>query len=99
MDHASSRDLKGKCCDTKQSLVALASHERHCRLKLPSVATGWFWSIAPYVCQHIGVESVVRPQLHFAKADIGRCRVGYASLPPYMLADDVRNFRGQHAAA
>lgn len=58
-----------------------------------AVATQKLWAgcIFPYVCQHIGVVSRVRPKWKWNSRPSGR--VGYYSHPPYALSDKVRAFR------
>jgi hypothetical protein len=46
--------------------------------------------LAPYVCQHFGVESLVRPHLEFFRERTGR--IGLAARGPFALADRVRSF-------
>lgn len=51
-----------------------------------------FWSgvIYPFVCQHIGVQSIVRPAYRWESREGGR--VGYHVVPPFAMSDQVRNF-------
>jgi len=48
--------------------------------------------IHPYVCQHIGVVSKVRPAWEFHTCNYGRGRLGRGASPPYSLARGVRVF-------
>jgi glycosyltransferase involved in cell wall biosynthesis len=48
--------------------------------------------IHPFVCQHIGMVSLVRPRRSWNVGGRHRGRVGYYSRPPYVLADTVRQF-------
>lgn len=52
----------------------------------------WAGCIYPFVCQHIGITSLVRPGKTWKFATSGR--VGYYAYPPYSLAPSVRKFRG-----
>lgn len=45
----------------------------------------------PFVCQHIGMVSLVRPRVGWTSRG-GSGRVGLAARPPYMMADVVKNF-------
>jgi len=51
-----------------------------------------FWAgvIMPFVCQHFGVVSLVRPRRNWHRGSKGR--VGFYVQPPYTLADEVRCF-------
>jgi len=51
----------------------------------------WGGVIFPFVCQHIGVSSLVRPHRKWVAGK--RARVGYYSSPPYAMSDTVRVFR------
>lgn len=53
----------------------------------------WAGCIYPFVCQHFGIQSLVRPDKSWSVNVNGR--VGYHAKPPYVLASVVRNFRGQ----
>ncbi len=48
--------------------------------------------LVPYVCQHIGVVSQVRPGLEFYDPETEAARLGRHSLPPFALAEKVRQF-------
>jgi hypothetical protein len=48
--------------------------------------------IYPYVCQHIGIVSEVRPTWGFHTSNYGRGRLGRGASPPYSLARTVRVF-------
>ncbi len=50
----------------------------------------WAGCIYPFVCQHFGVQSLVRPDRKWTFATRGR--IGYHAQPPYELADTVRQF-------
>lgn len=56
------------------------SHRRECEVQL----------LAPYVCQHFGVESLIRPHLEFFRERTGR--IGLAARGPFAIADRVRSF-------
>jgi hypothetical protein len=47
--------------------------------------------INPFVCQHIGMVSLVRPRVGWTSRG-GSGRVGLAARPPYVVADVVKNF-------
>ena len=48
----------------------------------------WAGCIFPFVCQHIGVKSLVRPKKPWKQGRNGR--VGYHVHPPYAMAGEVR---------
>jgi len=48
--------------------------------------------IHPFVCQHIGVVSLVRPHADWTKVSVAG-RIGYDARPPYAMAEQVRCFR------
>ncbi len=50
----------------------------------------WAGCIYPFVCQHFGVQSLVRKERVWTQT---RPRVGYYSQPPYALADAVKQFK------
>lgn len=50
----------------------------------------WAGCIYPFVCQHIGVESLVRPHKTWSQCAGGR--IGYHSSPPYVMASTVKKF-------
>lgn len=50
----------------------------------------WAGCIFPYVCQHIGIVSRVRPERKWYSRPTGR--VGYYVHPPYALSEKVRAF-------
>jgi len=52
----------------------------------------WAGVIYPFVCQHFGVKSLVRPKKGWHQGSRGR--VGYYVQPPYELADVIRRFKG-----
>lgn len=47
----------------------------------------------PFVCQHIGIKSLVRPGKRWDQGTKGR--VGYYVQPPYAMADEVKRFKGK----
>lgn len=47
--------------------------------------------VNPFVCQHIGMVSLVRPRVGWTSRG-GSGRVGLAAHPPYVLADTVKDF-------
>jgi glycosyltransferase involved in cell wall biosynthesis len=47
--------------------------------------------IQPFVCQHIGIVSLVRPKVTWTSRG-QKGRVGYSARPPYALADHVKQF-------
>jgi len=47
--------------------------------------------VTPFIGQHIGIKSRVRPGLGWHRHKRGR--VGYHSHPPYVIAPEVRNFK------
>lgn len=49
--------------------------------------------VVPYVCQHIGVKSEVRPTLNFYRDEASLGRIGQRARPPYMMANHVWNFK------
>lgn len=51
----------------------------------------WGGVIYPFVCQHIGVKSLVRPGKRWGTGKAAR--VGLYSHPPYTMSDSVRSFR------
>jgi len=52
----------------------------------------WAGCVYPFVCQHFGITSLVRPARIWRNSAGGR--VGYHSKPPYVLAESVRDFGG-----
>ncbi len=52
----------------------------------------WAGCVMPFVCQHFGIVSQVRPNKPWLSSQRGR--IGYYSNPPYVIAAAVRNFRG-----
>ena len=50
----------------------------------------WAGCMVPFVGQHIGVRSLVRPHVHWGSRKGGR--IGLHSNPPYVLATEVRRF-------
>ena len=58
-----------------------------------SGANMWAGCIYPFVCQHIGIKSIVRPQRSWRRGKNGR--IGYYVQPPYSLADEVKKFEGR----
>ncbi len=52
----------------------------------------WAGVTYPFVCQHIGVKSLVRPGRRWEQGTKGR--VGYYVHPPYALAEKVKRFKG-----
>lgn len=52
----------------------------------------WAGCIYPFVCQHFGVQSLVRPEKKWTALQSGR--IGYYARPPFVLADTVRQFKG-----
>lgn len=48
--------------------------------------------LAPYVCQHIGVASKVRPERRFFQSERSPGRFGFAVGPPFAFAESVRSF-------
>lgn len=56
--------------------------------------------INPFVCQHFGIVSMVRPRVNWYRGGTAkRGRIGYHSHPPYVLADTVRTFPPRRAVA
>lgn len=53
----------------------------------------WAGCIFPFVCQHVGIKSLVRPGKRWDQGTKGR--VGYYVQPPYALADEVKRFKGK----
>ena len=51
----------------------------------------WGGVIYPFVCQHIGVKSLVRPHKRWAVGST--VRVGLYSIPPYAMTDEVRQWK------
>lgn len=51
----------------------------------------WGGVIYPFVCQHIGVKSLVRPHKRWAVGST--VRVGLYSIPPYAMSDEVRQWK------
>lgn len=51
----------------------------------------WGGVIYPFVCQHIGVKSLVRPHKRWAVGST--VRVGLYSMPPYAMSDEVRQWK------
>lgn len=52
----------------------------------------WAGVILPFVCQHFGIKSLVRPARGWSRGKNGR--IGYYVQPPYVLAEGVRSFYG-----
>lgn len=50
----------------------------------------WAGCIVPFVCQHIGVQSLVRPKRGWHRGKTGR--VGHYSRPPYVMSRSVKQF-------
>lgn len=50
----------------------------------------WAGCIVPFVCQHIGIKSLVRPSRRWFSAPSGR--IGYYAHPPYVFSETVRKF-------
>ena len=50
----------------------------------------WAGCMLPFVCQHIGIDSLVRPGRKWFSRSGGR--IGYHSNPPYAMSDSVRKF-------
>lgn len=50
----------------------------------------WGGCIYPFVCQHFGIKSIVRPGRSWYQGAKGR--IGYYVHPPYALADAVKRF-------
>lgn len=48
--------------------------------------------MVPYVCQHIGFKSEVRPNVNFYRNDASLGRIGHRAKPPFVIADSVRRF-------
>lgn|GEM_PF-2875349 len=73
-----------------------ADHERKNFDKyLCGLARGSGWEIhlvVPYVCQHIGVTSKVRPKVEFYRDERAAGRIGLGASGPYAFADEVRCF-------
>lgn len=51
----------------------------------------WGGCIYPFVCQHIGITSIVRPGKTWKFATSGR--IGYYAYPPFSLSSTVRKFK------
>lgn len=51
----------------------------------------WGGVIYPFVCQHIGVKSLVRPHKRWTVGST--VRVGLYSIPPYAMSDEVRQWK------
>lgn len=51
----------------------------------------WGGVIHPFVCQHIGVKSLVRPKKRWAVGST--VRIGLYSTPPYAMTDKVRQWK------
>lgn len=60
-----------------------------------AVAAAGLWAgcTVPFVCQHFGVTSQVRPNRRWNQHRTGR--IGYHVRPPYAMADRVRDFSGE----
>ena len=58
-----------------------------------AVAKAGLWGgvKVPFICQHIGVKSLVRPKKRWKIGSKGR--VGYYVKPPYVMADEVARFK------
>lgn len=56
------------------------------------LAANGFWAgvMLPFVCQHFGVQSMVRPKRTWHRG--ARGRVGYYSHPPYTMTREVKQF-------
>ncbi len=52
----------------------------------------WAGLLLPFVCQHFGVVSLVRPRRSWHRGKKGR--IGFYVNPPYSLAEKVRKFKG-----
>lgn len=52
----------------------------------------WAGLILPFVCQHFGVVSLVRPRRSWHRGKKGR--IGFYVNPPYVLAERVRKLKG-----
>lgn len=79
--------------NTKFFRMADTAHQRRFDdLARRSVAREGFWAgtAVPFVCQHIGVQSQVRPERTWESRPAGR--IGYYAHPPYAFADAVRDF-------
>lgn len=50
----------------------------------------WAGVILPFVCQHFGVQSMVRPRRNWHRGPRGR--VGHYSNPPYAMTGEVKQF-------
>jgi len=48
--------------------------------------------VVPYVCQHIGFKSEVRPTLSFYRDDVSLGRIGHRARPPYVIAEGIQGF-------
>lgn len=47
----------------------------------------------PFVCQHFGISSSVRPNINWTRGgQVRKGRVGYHAKPPYSLSNSVRRF-------
>lgn len=57
-----------------------------------SAESAGFWAgvILPFVCQHVGVNSLVRPEWSWYRTPRGR--IGTCSFPPYVIQGEVRSF-------
>lgn len=51
----------------------------------------WGGVIYPFVCQHIGIKSLVRPHKRWAVGSTAR--IGLYSIPPYAMSDEVRQWK------
>jgi len=52
----------------------------------------WAGLLVPFVCQHFGVVSLVRPRRTWHRGSKGR--IGFYVNPPYAMADSVKAFKG-----
>jgi hypothetical protein len=46
----------------------------------------------PYICQHMGIVSKVRPDVAFYRDDRGAGRVGLGASGAYVIAENARSF-------
>jgi len=53
----------------------------------------WAGVILPFVCQHFGVQSQVRPTRTWSSRKNGR--IGFYAYPPYVVAKEVADLRGK----
>lgn len=54
----------------------------------------WAGLLLPFVCQHFGVVSLVRPWKTWHRGRGKKGRIGFYVDPPYALAEKVRKFKG-----